>query len=575
MGLHAAIAIGVGKVPHMELDPVPGACRGARRFHAWAESQKFHPTKLLVDDKKPVERREIEKWVRTIVDRSQNDRVVDELFIYFAGHGIDKGISDSVWLLSHAGTERREAIDVAESFDLALLYSLIPHVVFLGDTCRTRVESDVSSEAIFPLPKKYDEMRTIRADVFYAAYPGQASHENADDPRCVGIHTHCLLQALEGRAPDAIIDTPQSTARASQAVTATTLEKYLEEAVPSYALETLRVYQRPYSIPHSIWRPHVMAWIDPNEYPPPSPEEPEPTNPPADRPGSDHDEPPAVPSGEPPVPPGDKNPELKEIEKNLLAARWANGAPGVALSVSGDRSAMVNGAPYDRDRNLYAELRSPRTSINRLVHDGNSSWRLHGLRESFQGPALIHLDSLWGKRPLWSAIAIFQGFTTEIRVDNFGVQHLAYLDNRGTTDVELVARMTARARLGAFSPEDNAAMLRSLETHFDPVLAILLAYSLHRFGLMGEVRNLLHSLRERRLPVPFDVALLADHALPSEGDVVPGFPLVARGWTVLGYSQGGAKALANMAAPHLAPAYWTTLFEPSRKLRENLLLGDP
>ncbi|WP_141753602.1 caspase family protein [Streptomyces agglomeratus] len=569
MGLQAALAIGVGSVPGMGLHELPGARRGARQFYAWARSQKFDAVKIFVDDQGPVGQHKIETWVNNVVESSKRYGNIDRLFVYFAGHGIIYGIADDVWLLSQAATKQGQAIDVAKSLDLALYYSRIPHVAFFSDTCRKRSDMEISRLAIFPPPGKNEMASPIVADTFSATRPGMASHEKEDDPRCVGIYSYCLLQALEGRAPGAIIDTPQPTAEAAQAVVAYKLAGYLDGAVPDRAKENIDRYQFPNSITSSVWPTHVMAWIDPKRFRPPPPSgEPAPSDGSSGSARSGASEPPLFPRP-------DEDPRIsREIQENLRSIRSVQVSSGSGLSVFDSRPNEPSSSQRG-DRKLYVEHGAPLTIRDTLVRDGRGGWHLRDGRGSFRGPALVHLGSSWINRPLWSAAAVFPGRTTSMRVDNYGVQHLAYVDARGTTDLELVARMTVRARFGVLSSDDNRTMRRAVDEFFDPVLVVLLAYSLHRLGLIQEVRTLLYSLRERHLPVPFDVSLLAFHCLPTGNDVVPGFPLAARGWTVLGYSKGGAKALAHMTDSHLAPAYWTTLAQPSRRVRENLLLGDP
>ncbi|MFJ6485929.1 caspase family protein [Streptomyces sp. NPDC091682] len=568
MGRKVALAIGVGDVPDMA--PLPAARRGARRFCRWATSQGFDPVVPFIDDNEPVERRKIEAYVERVVNLARSEGgSVDCLFIYFAGHGVVKGVADSVWLLSHAGRRQGEAVDVALSWDLALYYSRIPHVAFFGDTCRTRPDRDVSDDAIFPPRPRNYRARAIRADQFYAAYPEKGSFEGADDPNCVGIWTYCLLQALEGRAPEACVTTVRPPALAERAVVSESLERYLEDAVPIRARQVLGVEQWPCSHPVTRWQPHVMSWVDPDAFPPPQ-DGPDP-DPLADSPGAGSDSRQGSPTGSPNAPSEEDRPLARETRDNLMASNVAQDAAISVFETTPD-SVHRNGR---RKRNLFMEVGTPRTVRSRLARDANGSWSGPTFDERSQGAALIHLDSFWKNRPLWSAAAVFPGYATAMRVDDCGVQYLAYLDSRGTTDIELVARMTARARLGVLSRADNEGMRLSLEKHFDPTMAVLLAHSLHRTGEIERVGMLLGSLRERSLPIPFDVALLANHTLPNQADVVPGFPLATRGWTVLRYSNGGAKALAHMAAPHLAPAYWTTLFQPSSDLRYKLLLGDP
>lgn len=559
--MQAALAIGVAQPPGFQLGEVPGACRGARRFADWANSQGFRVGKFF-DDQKPVTHRDIRKWVERVVRRQELQGDVERFFIYFAGHGFDDSSGTAFqWLLSNAGRDHGQIIDIESSCRTANYYSGIPHVAFFGDTCRTRPPYGVpEGDSIFPIPQALPN-DFIPADKFYSTLPNMSSFEDGDDPECVGIYSHCLLEALEGLAPQALIATPEKTAKASHAVVSGSLAKYLTPAVRKYSANVLGHIQTPYSYPTSEWEPDVVAWINRGSMP----VEPEP--PPAEAPDGNPDDPDEYPE------------QVQEVAENLRAT-IAGRETGALLSVVETRTELSR---HDKDRKVYAELSrgfSPSLDaapVLKLLTPSrdHTVWALPDMPRPQPGPALINLDAFWAKRPLWAAVAHFPGFTTQMRVDKWGVQHLAYLNINGQSDIDLVAHITARARLGLLAHQDNEDMRRSIERQFDPVLAIALAYSLDSTVGWEGVRDLLSLLRERKVPIPFDVALLADRKFPTANDVVPGFPMAARGWRVLRYTPGRSQTLASMIKSHLAPAYWTTLWDPSKSLRRHLLLRDP
>src|SRR5688572_3895265 len=105
-----AILIGVSKTGSLpELQAVE---RGVHAMQQWAASQKDHGmnpehVKVITDAKGPITASDITKVVRELV----NLRVLDQLVVYFAGHGVNNGYSE-YWLLSDAPDDPQAAINV-------------------------------------------------------------------------------------------------------------------------------------------------------------------------------------------------------------------------------------------------------------------------------------------------------------------------------------------------------------------------------------------------------------------------------------------------------------------------------
>ena len=128
---------------------------------------------------------------------------VEQLFLYFAGHGVNIHRRE-YWLLSDAENDPQEAVNVTGSEDLTR-YCGIPHIVFISDACRTvattlRAQSITGSE-MFPIC----EAARKPVDQFFACALGTPSSKIADADTTArefkAAYTGELLPALSGKVP--------------------------------------------------------------------------------------------------------------------------------------------------------------------------------------------------------------------------------------------------------------------------------------------------------------------------------------------------------------------------------------
>ncbi len=98
----AAVVIGVNKAG--DLPVLRAAISGARDVAKWLQTEGFE-VKLLIDDRGPVRARDVFLDVSEFVNRG----TLDQLVIYFAGHGFLNPGRGEVWLLSDAPENAGEA----------------------------------------------------------------------------------------------------------------------------------------------------------------------------------------------------------------------------------------------------------------------------------------------------------------------------------------------------------------------------------------------------------------------------------------------------------------------------------
>src|SRR5262245_41488106 len=126
--VRAGIFIGVDKSG--DLQKLNDAAAGAKSMYEWALKQgmadKTHAKLITDDDGKKVEPEAIADAVQDICGGAG----VDQLIVYFAGHGIN--IHGDRWLLSDAPVKSYAAVNLIGSVELARLCG-VPHVVIISD----------------------------------------------------------------------------------------------------------------------------------------------------------------------------------------------------------------------------------------------------------------------------------------------------------------------------------------------------------------------------------------------------------------------------------------------------------
>lgn len=221
------------------LPPLNAAATGAKALYDWAVSPDRgamvpDATRLITDaGGRIVTTDQVYRAVHTVAGRG-----VDQLVLFFAGHGLTVNCSET-WLLSEAPERPDAAINVPRSAALAA-WGYTPHVVIISDACRTPAHdldtqyiTGVSAFALYP-PE-----REQRVEVFYATAPGRVSAE-LNTSVCEGIYTTILVDALAGILHDAqgeeehVLERDGDDARY---VWSAPLAAYLEKAIPMRIIE--------------------------------------------------------------------------------------------------------------------------------------------------------------------------------------------------------------------------------------------------------------------------------------------------------------------------------------------------
>lgn len=554
----AVVLIGVRKSGSL---PVLQAVEtGIARMKRWATRQGLTSAQIAtVSDSETgeVTAADIYQTIQRFVDAGN----VEQLIIYYAGHGINNGLSE-YWLLSGAPDNPNEAINVDGSALLAER-SGIPHVALFSDACRTAPEGiqalAVTGSQMFP-SKNPPLSGQGSVDIFYACRLGDPAHEIKDPESSSGVYksvyTEALVDALSGKRIEVLEPLAPGTTD-YDVVRPWGLKRHLSGFVTSELKEKglwLQVSQEPFakltSDPETIWLSRL---------------EHSPTRGPVGLPAAESDNLASVAAAslhmaiEHGVEPGHSGSELDGadlLDRGATAVLSEFGPnhfetrAGFKIRNNAFTSAFSTDAGIDT---VGSEV--VRVVVDPALHVGNVALRFASgtcavipavedfmCALTFDGPQLIDIgyepmDTSWR----WED---YESLSSEIRRTR--------------------AAAASASRLGVLSLSDESAL--SLARHLqklkglDPALALYAAYAYHDLGrrdLITEMALYLFGDLAIRL---YDVELLGRGEIPAVSDTsrrFPPFPMMSRGWSI-------AAALGSDDPTGLAhsriPSLWT-LFE--------------
>jgi hypothetical protein len=568
----AAVLIGVDKTGG--LPQLNDAARGARRMEAWALDQGLERDDVLVftDEAGPLEVKRIKRAIAELVDKA----VYEQLFVYFAGHGVNLRRGE-YWLLSEAPGDAQESVNVEGSAALARRAG-IPHVVFVSDACRTAAQGiqmqGITGSDIFPNDADSDLEQAV--DIFFACTLGKPSFEIPDpDAAAAGfraVYTDTLLDGLRGAFAETV-EHGSVDGESARVVRPRPLKKRLQaEMTRRIAAANLQV--RVNQVPDARITSDDDAWLA--------------RLPVVAAPGPDQP-PPQVPLAAT---------TLQSISQEMVGAvlreeqptgPGAPTSPGPVATDALEVDALVRG--LTRDRSVPV----------RTAFETRCGFRLEGARviEAFSGtghaevadgggryvrfapeaPAtsvLLVLDD--GSSVLVPAVAEFIG---ALRFEEGEFTDLAYEPSEYTWrwDMYLERRevlrglrdvISAAADLGVFRLEGEDAFALAARMQYaksvDPSLALYAAYAYHDLGRTNLIHMMNGYLGSDLNFTFFDIALLGrrldGRRVAEAPEVVPAVPLLAQGWALLqAFRVTLHEEIADLHR-HVSPSLWTQFTPP-------------
>jgi hypothetical protein len=570
----AAVVIGVDKPGG--LPKLQAAASGAKAVSSWLSSQGFE-TKLMVDTMQPVKVSDVFDTVAALVRRG----TLDQLVLYFAGHGFIKDYSE-YWLLSGAPTNPNEAVSVNESIFLAR-QTAIPNVVIISDACRSKAEDlqteHVRGSLVFANDRTAPTKPTD-VDLFYATLVGDPSWEvpvqdstHAFD----GIFTATFLDAFKN--PD---ESMATSIGGKLVVPNNKLKPFLLREVPRRAQQaSIRITQRPdiqVVSGESTYIGTVASTAHQGPVLSPAPASvvtlaSATLNHIASSPVNPH----AVSSWVPSGPAGGSE---------LMAVADSSGFTDSATKIVAARGTPVPSSVQTGFEVSGASIASIRAPAGVTLK----------LSKQSQDRALIEVNL--GSRPAGSVAVRFADgtgcvlvalryFLGSVVVDEAGVSNVSYLPVY-MRDPDLEPRLTAlhaavatAARFGAFRIEggrrnsEGAARLASqirMMKGYDATLGIYAAYAYAQADIQDQVRSVRGYMQADYGVDLFDLAMLAGDLSGKQLElttfVPPLFPMLSLGWSLLRVKDARLPVSIAKSIDHLRPSLWTTFDAEGMKIIE-------
>jgi hypothetical protein len=592
----AAVVIGVDKAG--DLPTLRAARAGAASVAQWLSTEGFE-THTLVDDAKPVKVNDVFETVAGLVRRG----TLDQLLIYFAGHGFICGYSE-YWLLSGAPDNPNEAVSVVESIVLAK-ESGIPSVVIVSDACRSTAESlsteRVRGSLILPHSRTLPN-QVADVDVFYATLVGNPAWEVpvTDSVRAYeGIFTATFLDAF--RHPES---TMVATVNGNEVVPNVKLKPYLIREVPRRAqAKSIMLTQRPDVQVVSGEKTYIGRVL-------------------ASKVSTEANRPPVATISDVAAA------QLGAVGFGIEYKTAPNSCKGIAVCATAwkerkdpayDWYSQVNQlgreSGFATARSAIAETHSipedwqAQTGLMLIGQDVASLLTnppLEATRRSTTEAVLIDVPlgemraaSIFLRFPngLGTIIAALNGYIGKVFVDAQGVANVSYVPSRRNPSwlqykdqqlrlAQLHASIATAARFGVFridgTKRDRDAISRWLSARIggsdsvDPTLGLYAAYAYAEAGFREQVQAVRSSMLATIGATLFDIEMLNGSFAHSADELTqtaraPLCPMLSQGWSLLRVQNVPLPAGLAALRDHLRPSLWTTFDAEGTRMLERWL----
>lgn len=567
-GRRAGLTIGIDDA--LDLAQLRAAVSGAAQMADFLEAQGVEVFRF--DDREDMVRaHQIADRIEALVARAN----LEQLVIYFAGHGVLNGTSE-YWLLSKGARQGGEAISVDETALMARRCG-IPNVVLISDSCRSMPETlnvaAVKGQPVFPSPASPGPR--VAVDIFYAAEVGRPANEVPvpDRPEdYTGLYTATFLDAFANPASDLSERLPDGR----WVIPHRKLRDYLAREVPRRAI---RLNQRPDAIINSdppafigsLSGPGPGEAVDPAEAVGTDLAATSVTNALTSIVDRSLDE--SLPAAEVIVP-GDQS-AAEDAAGRLVSDAAHRQARDVALPVTGI-VAYGGGIASIEGPGLFAE--------QARLDDPQQVWWRIDLGDAPAAAALVGFEDGSGcvatiLRDFGLHLTLTGGDIADLRYNpsEFSYLYADYLDQIGHADepgsLAWLRGMAVEAtRLGALRFEGDRAAREVSAARFadrirvgkgmDPTLGIYAAYAYVQGGLDEGARSVDDYLRGDLGVGLFDTALLAGRIGDGCGmgmPLVPAVPMMRKGWELLRAYGVTLPPALQAARAHLRQGLWASL----------------
>ncbi len=554
----AAVVVAVKKAG--TLPELKAALDGARRFEAWARQEKFETVVTITDENEPVSAKAIRDAIKALVTTDS----VEQLFVYFAGHGVNLHFSE-YWFLSDAPEDPNEAVNVAGSVQLAKR-SGIPHVVFISDACRTAPDGiqlqAINGSYIFPNQPRGGPQKAV--DVFFASVLGEPALEiqdkSASSLRYDSLFTSELMAALQG---ERLTILSPGADKSKVFLRPQPLKRHLMSEVPKLVAAKLGAASEHTQTPDAEILSDEFAFLQ----------------------AFDATDPRFRPAAAPAISPARTVRSGKRVGESKLTAAQK------VLNTAVPGASFIGLVPFESElveMPCGFRVRGANIVAASAGANGNVELLAAGLAQVHlqHQAASVLIELADGRAVVLPAIRDFVGTlvfeggalvkvsyepTDASRRQDFLAQR-GYLETLRRLVVSSVHRGELRLERGdAPKLTERIRKLKSL----DPTLAVYAAYSYHRLGNLDQIREMEDVLLATLGVSFFDIAMLADRESGSHSQSVPFVPLLAQGWSLLGAFDAETPLLRGLRTHVSSRSLWTVFTASGVERLRAELKGSP
>lgn len=571
------VLILIGVSSPTDLMPLPGVESCIAAMRDWALKQRIDTPQVIeitdLDDT-PVTLARITE----VIFRLEEEGAVDQIIVYFAGHGLI-GAGGDLWFLTAAPRDRSAVVSLDATRKDALRSSF-SHTVLISDACRVAAQGvqkiSLVGNSIFPDPSDGPK-KMQQVDQFFASTVGEPAFEVKRSQGFVSIYTEALSQALGGGIASLLEEETPGTPT-PVVVRPWPLADHLPMAVASW-LESNHLALAPET--DAVIGSRPTAWLAEFDILPPAlPEDGSPMLPPGDEPGEPDIPKKASPNIYPPLAVNTST-ALRNNLRDAASPRLLDRLPRMSPP-PGRRSALFGAHCGFRVQGSY--FTGAWSTPGSRIESSNTD-----VHVAADGPVGVVLRFASGQGAFLPALAGFVGY---VRVDASGmIRSVLYEPSpKGRTAVgqyrfgspawrafnlraPAVRRVRAvldtastsgHLRMGSLGGIDQQELLKgiSYRAGVDLTSAVLAAYGLYGAPDQEIIPELINRVRAVYHYVPADLLMLGSSA--REGSPRnrlqvdrPPFPMLTRGWSLMrGFGLELPLELAGLEL-HLSASPWT------------------
>jgi Caspase domain len=547
----ALVAIGVSHAP--PLDMLDGAIEDANDLADWARSVGYEHVYALTDEGGvPVKARKVYEVCKKLLKIKD----LEQLVIFFSGHGFVPAVGCEYWLLSDWNDDANEAINASTTCFMAKGLEK-PQISFIADACRQTFQEALGTTGMVILPKPKVRAGNSQVDEFYATPLGAVAqqYQPAQRRASYGVFSKEVVKALNGAA---VI-----VRDSKRLVTSRSLQDYLRNAVPRACAEIHGA---------AIQDPDTRAdWREPKDFYVEFAGRHRGGTIERERRSEFKPMPPAVKeAAEARNSSIDANSKRYQAAEGRQSYETATGVTVIGATVEAVVASYGRAEPFEEDDTWQIRVSDSRQD------------------EIPREPShlLIRILNPQGER-FWISVPVFPKLVATALIDNNGFSSLNYRIAKRFRPQELEpasreveATLADAAAMFQYGVMPSVERLREIILVMrynkldNPALAIIAGHICYRLGDLGQIADMERYEIGRGRYTPYDFLLLTGRDKPAKGrKVVGAFPLMSQGWGLLAAAEFKVDPRLQRVFAGLAPSLWTMVTPQAGEVLAEVISG--